>query len=218
MKKKRAAIPYLISLISLASGLSYSAAYADKENTPQRKDDDNKQSLLKELAEKSSMVHSWDKNNPEFDNRERELSKILEQLETRENLTEKEEYLVGMTLNRLALLHFPAPSRRRPGPVISDLDREKGKAFKKREISFHTRLHKIQSYQVRCHQALLNWYNDRRCTAEADEQTKIISKLLGTTDPNLINPRRHSACGSPIEDDLNSVTKQLPVYIKCGMG
>lgn len=218
MSKRRATIPYLVSLISLASGISYSAAYSDEENTPYQKNDDKKQLLLKELAEKSSMVLSWDKNNPKFDKWEAELSKVLEQLEARENLTEREEYLVGITLNRLALLHFPAPRRRRPALVISNSEQKKGMAFKKREIAFHTRLHKIQSYEVRCHQALLNWYIDRKCTAEAEEQTKIISKLLSTTDPNLINPPRQSVCGSPFEDDLHSVIKQPPVYIKCGMG
>ncbi len=195
-------------------------------NTPKSEIQPNKKNandLEKvDLVEISIFINSLDiapRQIADLEKKAEQLNSTLTEMEKLSSLSTREQHVLAWAFNRLANLYYPAQNRRNQTIGLVDVNYEKGKAYKLREINLHLRMRTDKEYTVRCHQALLNWYNDRQCVEESTEQINILSKLLDTNDLKIINPPRDSSCGGFIEDDLNAETKlRIPISIACGMG
>lgn len=195
-----------ISILALSSGLMIAPCIADNlkkgiETTPAKIDLEKKicSNLESKYAAVQRLLMNPDQNKLKM--AESDLNAAILDVERTDAPTATElqkciDYLA-------ALAHYHSQS-----PLVSTKyfqgDKEDefkiAKVYMSRSLKLKERATKDTLDLVRAHRDALGWYAQRNRKNEVREQTEILSKILKSTDPDVIDPPRHySACGKGID-------------------
>lgn len=132
------------------------------------------------------------KNDAKFKGLEAELDKTLSAMESKATAVNEDFNSAVIMLDRLAYLYCPVRRMRggmsRPSQAISDADFSAGNKYKRRAMQLRNKVFTDKAARTETHREMLNWYASLGRKSEVAEQTSILSKLVGSTDPNKINP------------------------------
>ncbi|MBC8000478.1 MAG: hypothetical protein IAF58_21180 [Leptolyngbya sp.] len=195
-----------ISLLALSSGLMITPCIAENlkknsETSPSKINIEKTNCVT--LDSKYAAVQSllMNSNKTKLKEAELYLNKAIQEIEnspepTATELKKCSDYL-------FALAQYHAPSTLSSTKYFSSNAEEEfkiAKEYMNRSLKLKERATKDTLDLVRAHRDALGWYAHRNRKNEVREQTEILSKMLNSTDPDVIDPPRHySACGKGID-------------------
>ncbi|MBC8000476.1 MAG: hypothetical protein IAF58_21170, partial [Leptolyngbya sp.] len=118
------------------------------------------------------------------------LSKMLSENEKEKKLPSSAYDYASFALGQMAELRCPTSKIKYQfsGMTNEQLDEfVVGNQVKRRALALKLLTQPQKDRQVRAHQDMYRWYDALGRNNEAREQTEILSKLLGTTDPNVLH-------------------------------
>lgn len=160
---------------------------------------ENREKICKELC----VLKSYRKQNEfvKYKIQEASLNNLLSRFEQVEGLSSSDCDFAAFVLGQMAALRCPISKiKYQFGGMTKDQTDEFviGDQFKRRALALRLRSHPQKERRVREHQDMYLWYDALGRNIEAREQTEILSKLLGTTDPDVLHRRIigcSGACG-----------------------
>lgn len=189
----RKQIPALVALLTMTGGLSLPSALANEADT--EKNDlritvalDNTVETAK-INKKINSLYTYknEKNFERFNAISRELTTAFEGLESHIKTPQQAEIAITW-LKQLAYTHCSSRPRWAPPESVKPADYEIANSLKLRALALEDKYHPDINARVNAHREMMWWYTSMKKDREAADQSKILSKLLNTTDPNKINP------------------------------
>lgn len=203
-------LPQIISLVAISTS---SICASSAQNVELNSFEGVSPAVSEKLRElrRQAKFGTVDAKSAEFKKFEKEVAEQIEVLEKRKNLSPTEVTSLVKALSTLADIHSPALLSRRSNAQPDNVFKTANN-YKIRALELLNKAKPDQQSRVINHRELLNWYLDRKRTKEVAAQTAILSKLLNSTDPLIINPNRRIICGT------SRLVPDTALTVECGRG
>lgn len=195
-----------ISILALSSGLMIAPCVADtlkKANASSPSKIDLERKICSDLESKYAAVQRFiiKPEQEKLKNAERDLDAAISKVESALAPTVTELQKCTDYLAALAYYHSPSPLLNTKYFQGNQEEEFKiAKDYMSRSLKLKEKLTQDTLDLVRAHRDALGWYAHRNRKNEVKEQTEILSKMLNTSDPDVIDPPRHfRACGQRID-------------------
>lgn len=202
MKKR---IPPLLLLLSIAGQASSQQCMALPRDAQKSQVQTNKRDVnyQETICTELRKLQSFKRQNEieKYQVQEDLLSKMLSKIEQEKNLPSAAYDYASFALGQMAELRCPTSKIKYQFSGMKPEQTDEfliGDQFKRRALSLRLKINPEQKRVVAAHREMLNWYNALGRTEEARDQFQILSRILNSSDPSVINPRFigcDGACG-----------------------